>query len=72
MDHVFRGRPTTAIFLLGALIGGVSHSVGEHATDFVITTFERPIQTYSEGVLRSGCCGGDSSFKRGDLATVFR
>lgn len=72
MDHMFRGRPTTAIFLLGALIGGVSHSVGEHATDFVIATFERPIQTYSEGLLRSSCCGGDSSFKRGDLAKVFR
>lgn len=72
MDHILRGRPTTAIFLLGALIGGVAHSVGEHATDFVIATFERSTQTYSEGVLRSGCCGGDSSFKRGDLAKVFR
>lgn len=71
MDHMFRGRPKTAIFILGAVIGGVAHSVGERATDFAITTFERPIQAYSEGVLRSGCCGGDSSFKRGD-AKVFR
>lgn len=72
MKHMFRGRPTTAIFLLGALIGGPSILGVYMRLDFVITTFERPIQTYSEGVLRSGCCGGDSSFKRGDLAKVFR
>lgn len=71
MKHMFRGRPTTAIFFTRGAHRGAVHSGGVHATDFVITNFEHPVQAYFEGVLRSGYCGGDSSFTRGD-AKVFR